>query len=220
MVALLLAPLGARASDPIDYAFRVMLDDMEIGTHEFRIERADGREIVDSRADFDVRLLFVNLYSYEHRDREIWQDGCLVALESRTDDNGRAFAIQAERRDDGLLVDRGQESEVLQGCVRTFSYWDPAFLEQERLLNSQDGSYVEVRVTPLAETLLQVDGAAVPARAWRIEAPQDVDLKVWYEVGTERWLALESVRDGRTVRYLPRDAREVRFPEAMIASGG
>ena len=217
--ALALGAAAAATGEPADYAFRVLLDEREIGAHEFRIEHEGGREIVESRADFDVRLLFVNVYSYEHRDREVWEDGCLARLESETDDNGRRFAVRVERREEGTVVEAQGDARTVPGCLRTFAYWDPSFLEAQRLLNSQDGSLVDVAVTPLGETELRIDGEAVPARGFRVEGEQGLRLTLWYAVEDERWLALESLREGRVLRYLPRDAGEVRFPDASALAG-
>ncbi|MEE4380820.1 MAG: DUF6134 family protein [Pseudomonadales bacterium] len=216
---LVLSAAAAATGDPAAYAFRVLLDEREIGAHEFRIEHEGGREIVESRADFDVRLLFVNVYSYAHRDREVWEDGCLARLESETDDNGRRFAVRVERREDGTRVETRDDARTVPGCLRTFAYWDPSFLEAERLLNSQDGSLVDVAVTPLGETELRIDGAAVPARGFRVEGEQGLRLTLWYAVADDRWLALESLRDGRVLRYVPREADEVRFPDGSVLAG-
>lgn len=116
--ALALSATAAATGEPTDYAFRVLLDEREIGAHEFRIAHEGDREIVESRADFDVRLLFVNVYSYEHRDREVWEDGCLARLDSETDDNGRRFAVRVERREEGTVVEaRGTRARSPAACA-------------------------------------------------------------------------------------------------------
>lgn len=78
---------------------------------------------------------------------------------------------------------------------------------------------MDVAVTPLGETELRIDGVGVPARGFRLEGEQGLRLTLWYAVEDDRWLALESLRDGRVLRYLPREAREVRFPDGSALAG-
>ena len=45
--------------------FRVMLDDQPIGSHKVRVNSSDGTIAVHTVANFDVRILFIPVYSYE-----------------------------------------------------------------------------------------------------------------------------------------------------------
>jgi len=67
------------------YRYDVFLDDRPIGTHTFEIDRDSGAKRVRSRAEFQVKVLMVALYRYEHSRRAL-QDGCLRELASQTDD--------------------------------------------------------------------------------------------------------------------------------------
>ena len=63
-------PLMAEDSDR--WVFRVYLDDREIGFHEFSVTDRDGGQDVEISAEFDVKFLFFNAYSYDHRNLESW----------------------------------------------------------------------------------------------------------------------------------------------------
>jgi len=189
-----------------DLVFQVMLDDRKIGYHRFSIrESGDGRQ-VESTANFDVKVLFVPVYSYRHQARETWQQGCLAELQSETDANGKRYAVVGERLDDGFRLATGDvERRVEDGCVMTFAYWNPAFLEQRQLLNVQTGELLEVAVSPLGESVLDMGSRKVPADGYRVTGNGgEVDIRVWYSRGDRRWVGLESVVDnGRTLRYRP-----------------
>ena len=82
----------------------------------------------------------------------------------------------------------------------TFAYWDPEFLAEERLLNTQTGEYVEVEAELVGEDLITVRGEAVPANRYRLTA-DGLDIELWYSQ-SEDWLRLESaVGGGRRLRY-------------------
>lgn len=214
----LLALCGGLRAEQADYRFRVLLDERPIGEHVFRVRDGAGGRTVAIEADFDVRVLFVPVYRYQHRNVERWEDGCLVSLRSDTDDNGRDFSVRTEQEGDQLRVVGADGESEASGCVSSFAYWDPSFLESSRLLNSQDGSFVDVRIDELGADPFEADGVAIDARRWRLTGPGALDISLWY-TPEGHWLGLETMREGRVIRYepeaLPAMARAL--PEASSA---
>jgi hypothetical protein len=182
-----------------EWNFRVLLDGREIGSHRY-VLRSDGAATeVESRASFDVRILFLNAYRYRHEARERWRGTCLDRLESRTDTNGSVEAVAAEARGDGLRVAGPSGEARVPGCVMSFAYWNPRILEADRLLNSQTGELLPVRVTDRGMELVTVAGRDVPATRHRLSAP-GLAIDLWYAGGD--WVALEAAAaGGRVLRY-------------------
>ncbi len=186
--------------------FRVMLDDKDIGVHRFSVDRRDDGERVDIQADFDVTFFAIPVYSYDHRNREVWRDGCLARIESTTDDNGDEFRVDGEDVGDRFVVStRSERVELDAECVMSFAYWNRDFLTQGRLLNAQTGEYLPVSLEDLGTEQLRLGENSVTAQGYRLSnRDEEIDIDVWYESGTGRWLSLESRVGGeRTLRYLP-----------------
>lgn len=187
-------------------AFDVLLNDEPIGRHEFTIREETGSRIVESRAEFDVRVLFVPVFRYRHDNTEQWADGCLRRIESVTDSNGTSYRVSGEERGDRFAVETIDAQRAYDGdCVMTFAYWDRRFLEQDKLLNSQTGELIDVEVSPLPQSRIALDGEAVEVDAYRIlSADGSVDIRVYYARGSDEWVALESLlENGRLMRYRP-----------------
>lgn len=201
LAALLAAP--AAASVEREWRFRVFLDQREIGSHDFRVVERGAEREVESRARFDVKLLFVSAYRYVHESRERWRDDCLREIAARTDDNGSTLEVRGAANDRGFELAGPAGSAHLIECVMTFAYWNPVFLRQERLLNPQTGELTAVRVEPAGEETLTVRGAPVRARRYTLHAP-GYRIDVWY-AGGAHWVQLESrAANGRTLRYVAR----------------
>lgn len=201
-VAVLLAFAGAtHASESAQtWDFSVLLDGDEIGYHRFELTESGDERRITSEAKFDVRFLFVNAFKYRHDNTEVWADGCLRTIESRTQSNRKRLAVKGARSGNAFVVDNGSEQSSLNECVMTFAYWDPDFLQQSRLLNSQSGEYLDVEVEALGKESIKVRGETVSATAYRLTAKK-MELTVWYSTDDE-WLALESVaKGGRIIRY-------------------
>lgn len=201
---LILLTAGSTAVEPAGdgtLEFDVLLEGKPVGSHryEFRSAVSGAREVL-SVAEFQVRFLFFTAYSYEHRAEERWQDGCLVGLDARTNADGRKTDVEGEETDEGFVVRTGDEQETFSGCVMTFAYWNPDFLDQPRLLNPQTGQYLEVDVQELEPATTTLSGETVRTNRYRITA-RDMDITVFYSTDDE-WLALEStVKGGRILRY-------------------
>jgi hypothetical protein len=199
LLVLGLGGLPAHA-DVRDWNFRVLLDGREIGTHRFTLT-AEGnqREVITSRAQFKVRVLFFDAYSYRHEAREVWEDGCLRSLDAATVTNGRPENVKAEAREGSMVVVREHASEEHPGCVMSFAYWNPAILATRRLLNSQTGELLPVSVLSRGAESVRVRGRNVLADRYRIDGPE-LHIDLWY--AGQDWVALEAPAEGgRQLRY-------------------
>jgi hypothetical protein len=201
IMLLVMAPGLAIANTGEEWRFRVLLDGQDVGTHTYRLEYRDGERRVQSNAQFNVKFLFIDAYTYAHTALERWTGNCLNTIESRTDDNGDRFSVQGVRRGSRFdLAATGIRSE-LPGCVMSFAYWNPAMLRQGQLLNAQTGELLDVRVEPLGEETLSVRSAPVAARRYALHTPK-FRIDVWY-VADRQWVQLESTTEsGRKLRYL------------------
>jgi len=189
------------ADDVLEWRYRVMLEDREIGVHRYELRRNGDTRIVNSRAEFDVGFLFVNAYSYRHTLSAVWDGLCLESLQASTDANGKKMAVNGDLREETFIVDRGDDVEQLPGCVMNFAYWDPRILQQPKLLNPQTGEYLDIKVEALEDDDVEVGNRTRAANAYRITA-KGMRIDIWYAKDDQQWLALESLaKGGRTLRY-------------------
>lgn len=206
----LCSALGALglAAGPVSAAselrFDVYLNDRPIGEHRFQIAERDGLKQVESSADFRVDFLFINAYRYQHRSQETFRDGCLKRIQAETNDNGTRYEVNGELGANGFTVERrrrqDQASEQADGCVVTFAYWNPALLDQERLLNPQTGEFEAVTLQPAGTDQVQVGDRQVTTNRYALST-SDMTIDIWYadDLG---WVKLTSdVAPGRRLTY-------------------
>lgn len=199
LAVLLTLPLAGVAEEQ-EWRFRVYLDDKEIGYHDFRVREEDGLRLMNTEASFEYKLLFLTLYEYAHENTEVWNGNCLAGIRSRTDANGDPYEITGTLAEDRFVLESADGPAELPPCVMSFAYWNPAFLEQDRLLNSQNGEFVDVEIGAPERVELEVRGSVLPALRYRIEA-EDLGIELYYSESQE-WLALEAdAAGGRKLRY-------------------
>jgi hypothetical protein len=194
LAILLVVSFGSVARANQTWDFRVFLDDKEIGTHRFDLIEQGAERQLTSQARMKVKVLFLNAYTYDHHDVEHWHGDCLDKLSSKTDDNGEKHRIEVKRANRETTVKRleGVTKGVqwLGECVMTFAYWNPAMLQQTRLLNSQNGDYVDVKITDAGMDPIDVRGVKTPARRYELRSFK-LSIDLWYSE-QKGWLALES----------------------------
>lgn len=190
----------AKVTDKNNWHFDVFLDDSKIGYHHFSRETVDGVEQISSEAEFAVRFMFFTVYTYRHSNLEYWHDGCLVRLESKTDDNGDKQFVKLNRTNKQNRIETEQTQLISDGCIRSFSYWDLSQLQTSPLLNSQTGELMNVSLRKLGNETLQQHQPPVEARRYQLVG-EDIEIDLWY-TQDNRWLALQSTTEnGRFIRY-------------------
>jgi hypothetical protein len=203
LAALPTLPASANVADGIRRLnFDVFLDDRAIGYQRFALTPAPDGTRIETQAEFKVKLLLVTAFAYDHRNTELWRDGCLQAIDARTDSNGERSAVSGRARDGAFVVATGAGERRLDDCVASFAYWDrDVLLERQRLLNSQTGEYTRVRIQPLGLRRVRTGGRDLDVERFAIRG-QDIDIDIDYAAGSGEWVALDTrLKGGRTLRY-------------------
>jgi len=188
---------SASAVENREWSFRILLDGKEVGSQHFMLTDEGGRTRLETVADFKVKFLFATVYRYTHSNVETWEGNCLTEIRSTTDVNGKPFSVKGQKRDGFFeLIGEGQQ-ERLPECVMSFAYWNHSMLERSRLLNSQDGEYLDVEISRAEPVFRTIRGEQVAALKYHLVAGE-LNLHLWYSTENE-WLALESTTKGNRV---------------------
>lgn len=195
-------PIDSAAADAATrvWAFDVRLDDRPIGRHVYTLREQGAERELTSTARYDVKILGITAYKYVHDATERWSGNCLTALTASTDDDGKRESVKLSRDGARTSVTTARGEESIEACAMTYAYWNPVFLKQPRLLNTQTGEYQTVKVSALGTETINVRGAPTAATRYRITGPKHA-IEVWY-TKDEEWVALESVvQSGRRLQY-------------------
>lgn len=200
MLTLVVAPVFAAIPEDKALDFQVLRGGDEIGTHSLRFEERGEELHVFVEIELEVSLVFIPVYSYSHRNHEVWRDGKLVSLSSETDDDGTQYQVEARATDDGLQVSSSEQGEFTAPAdMLTTSYWNPDAMGHERLLDTQFGRIVELQVDEQGRESLETQEGSVETTRYSVNG--DLNLEIWYD-REGRWSGLEFEARGKPVRYL------------------
>ena len=112
LASILVAMGGAAASSADDFpygsthSFTVYRNGQQIGTHTLAFQHSGDQRAVATSIDFSVKAMGMTVYRYAHRGNEVWKGSTLQSIDTKTDDNGKQFAMRAHQNGNGLAVER------------------------------------------------------------------------------------------------------------------
>ena len=165
-----------------EWRFNALLDGKPIGEHRYSLERHGDELELFSEADFSVKYLYIEFYSYHHTARERWQSGCLNELRARTEEQGDITTVDGDKNAGAFMVrDAKGAREIPAPCVSTYAYWNIAMLRQTHLLNPQTGEWLEIKVQQLGNDPVKTSKRNLTARHYRVTTDK-ARIDLWYSV--------------------------------------
>ena len=225
-VALFLLVSGsaaASAADDFPYgssvSFAAVRNGQKIGHHSLTFQRNGSLLTVSTSIDLSVKFLGLTAYRYTHSAQEIWSAGTFQGLASRTDDNGKKFAIQIRRDGAALKVERSVRPDVSTAATfeQTFhhhemarstlppellpsTHWNIRQVHQSALVNTQDGTEARVQVAAVGRETIVAANVSIEATRYRYTG--DVVMDQWFD-GKGRWVKMSFIAsDGSTIEYV------------------
>jgi hypothetical protein len=184
-----------------EWAFDVYLDKNKIGTHTFTL----SGDTLASQANFNVKVLLINAYKYDHTAKEQWTDDCLNVIDANTTENKVVTKVNGKLDGNAFNIKNGSAEQTLPACVMTFAYWNPKILTQSKLLNPQNAEYLDTTITKLGNAKTEVKSIPTDTTHYKIagalKGVKKLNIELWYSQDND-WVALKSVTpEGYNIIY-------------------
>ncbi len=193
---------GTRAEAAEVLRFEVRRDGAPIGHHQVTVTGDDSGRTVAVEIVLEVRIAWITVYRYRHDNLERWLDGRLVALDSRTDDNGTRHRVTVRPTADGTALRIDGSAGVIAAApdVATTTYWDRRVFDADRvrLIDTQTGAVRAVTVEQRSRADREVLGRTVAADRLRLGGA--LDSLLWYGP-TDQWIGMHFTFDRSDITY-------------------
>lgn len=147
-----------------------------------------------------VKALFFTLFAYNHRSEEIWRDGRLMSLSSKTVQDDEMLHVTGAATPQGFrVVNKAGPFFAASGALTSNSLWTPAVLKQDTVIDAQHGGVIGVSVRKLADEEIALGGSQRLATRYRFITPYLAG-SIWYD-DSGRWVHGEFERDGALIEY-------------------
>ena len=180
-------------------AFDVLRKGKPFGTHIVSFDKTnDGELKVTTDVDLKVKVGPFTAFRYQLDSVERWQDGQLVALNGRTNDDGDKTTVQAALDDAALRVEGSAFKGSVAPNIVPSSHWNMDQVRSTQMLSTEDGSVLSMDIIPKGRETLTIDGQDIAANRFLLDS--DIDIDLWYD-DQGRWLKLTFEARNQTIEY-------------------
>ena len=190
---------GALAA-PQTLRFRAYRGDSEVGTHTVDVAQSGAQTKVSVRIDMEVSAAFITLFAFKHQGEEVWQGGRLIALSSRTNDNGDTYQVVGKATADGFRIEGPGGPAIARADTYTSnSVWNTALLKRATAVDVQHGGIIGLSVKPEGRQQIAIAGNSISADKYQFVTPF-IAGTIWYD-GSGKWVKATFERDGEQIDY-------------------
>jgi len=188
------------ATDGAVIDFTVLRKGKPFGSHVLTFERdQDGLLQVTTDVDLKVKFGPITAFRYRLDSVEQWIDGQLIALNGKSNNDGRKGEVSAEMQDDSLMVDSTMFDGALPASTIPSSHWNRLQVYQNQMLSTETGEVLDIDVEVIGDDQVQVGDELVDATHYRLKSDLTVDL--WYD-DQSRWVKLAFEVRGQSIEYV------------------
>lgn len=198
--ATLAAPSILHASTSGARTFRVLRDGDDIGVHTISVNRSGADVQVAIDIELKVKILGITAYRYEMANREVWRDGMLISMNSKSNDDGAPAYSRCKAAGGKIEVDGSVWSGVVAGNSASTTYWTKAFMDRPLWISTADGDPLKVSAAPAGAG--EIGGIATDK--FKISGDMDIDL---HYKGDE-WVSVRFDAGGEDAFYVPVDMNQ------------
>jgi len=160
--------------------YSVIRDNECIGAEVVEFKTDNDKYTVKTRADISLKVVFdlITAYRFKHTSEEVWTDGKLTSVTSRTDDNGKRKILDVKREGDLLKVNYNGKERELPGDSIPASFWHPETHLQTLFLDPVSGKPRRVSIADMGEESITLGSKTFKARHYSIKG--DIKRELWY----------------------------------------
>lgn len=172
--------------DDGELAFTITRNDKPIGRHVYKFENENGLQLVRVQTRILFELMGIPLYRFEHDSTEIWRNGRLIGLSSKTNDDGKKLELEVRAEGRDLAVTLNGKPDKLRETNIPASLWNPATVKSSSLIDTVDGDRMEIGVN--VSDHFRLSG--------------ELERELWYDGSNILKEVKFTARDGSEIRYV------------------
>lgn len=180
--------------------FNVLRQGKPFGSHTVTFKTDDkGGLVATTAVSLKAGLGPVTLFRYQLDATETWAKGKLMAVKGSVNDDGKKRSVTANRQGAAIAVNGSDFKGTAPAGVVPASHWNFAQTQSGKLLSTEDGEILDVKVSSLGREKISAGGSTIEAERYRLDSALDVDL--WYD-DEGRWVKLAFEARGQEIEYV------------------
>jgi hypothetical protein len=194
--------------------FQVFRNGSKLGRHIVSFRQMGDMLRVETDIKFKVKVAFVTLFNYKHKNTAYWRNDELVSMQSVSDDNGNERELNVSRDAAGLHIKGSKFDGLVEGLIMPTTYWNQATSETSQLFNTQNGKLMSINVEQVGMERIEAGGREIDAMKYAISG--DLDKEIWYDENGD-WVKSTFSARGQNIEYVLLDDRSMPVDQANLS---
>ena len=168
-----------------------------IGHHDYNFEKKDSFLIVKSDIKFKITKLGVDLYNYNGKTKETYENNQLIKFISNTDQNKKIknTEINFDKEINKLIISGSENQLTSPSTYPVGTWWNHEIVQSKAQISGISGRVIEQKVTFLGKEKINLYGKDYEALRFNfLSSNEDLPEKkklntdIWYDEKTNMWL--------------------------------
>tara|TARA_Y100000768_G_C23891287_1_gene640270 strand:- start:24 stop:704 length:681 start_codon:yes stop_codon:yes gene_type:complete len=196
-----------------EVSYDVIRKKKTIGSLVSKFIEEDGKLIIHSILDIDVKVLFFPAYKFFQESKETWINGNLISIDGYTDfEDDREYKIIGKDTGDFFIAEGMDGKLKLDKDIFPLNYWNISMLSKEEVFDTQKGIVRKINVKKLKSEKIKINEKSVNAEKYLFNAsknPKDKgpfpEYTLWYYEKELLKMEFKNPKDKKTIKIIRND---------------
>lgn len=192
--------------------FDIMRKNKIIGSHSIVFHQKDDLLNVNINVDIKVKFGFLTVYKYKHKNNEIWKNGQLLKITTKSITNSKKeYQVQGEQKNNNFEFNGVDGEKNTYKDIIPISYWHSGLLNSNEFFDTQKGIIRNSKVILIGKEEINFQNKIINTNKYELSIltkhPSDEKpfpiIFLWYTEDSELMkLQFDSPEDNSIIDYI------------------
>ena len=214
ILILIFSPLLANAhvqhyEDLNRIEFDIFRNNNLIGKHIFSFKISEGKLLVDSEINFEIKKFGIVFYKYHVKGIEVYKDAELVKFNSKTNQNGKDKYVNMILKDNEYIIDGSSYKGKAPTDFMIGTWWNHSIVKANAQISAVSGRIIKQKVTFLGKETIKFGNQNYNTLHFNFSSTdkqlaknKKINTDVWYDEQTLNWVKASFEKKGKWIYKL------------------
>jgi len=184
--------------------FDIFRNNKHIGKHIFSFKKANGKLLVDSEINFEIKKFGVVIYKYYVKGTETYENNKLIKFNSKTNQNGKEKYVNMKLENDEYIIDGSSYKGNAPIDYLLGTWWNHSLIEARAQISAVSGRIIEQKVTFIGKEKLTINNTTYNTLHFNFSSSDKklaknkrLNTDVWYDEKSLNWVKASFNKKGK-----------------------
>jgi len=184
--------------------FDIFRNNKHIGKHIFSFKKANGKLLVDSEINFEIKKFGVVIYKYYVKGTETYENNKLIKFNSKTNQNGKEKYVNMKLENDEYIIDGSSYKGKAPIDYLLGTWWNHSLIEARAQISAVSGRIIEQKVTFIGKEKLTINNTTYNTLHFNFSSSDKklaknkrLNTDVWYDEKSLNWVKASFNKKGK-----------------------